>query len=73
MEQEKEIRTDLWDTMTTSQLQEQIDLIVTKMGLLQTMMGRGATAPGLTGLYKALEHGLEDITNLLHQRLSGKN
>lgn len=63
-----DIRTDLWETMNIQQLNSQRDLVVSKMGLLQSMLTSGGNPNSLIGLYKALQHGLEVLNSLIYER-----
>lgn len=67
-EEVTDVRTDLWGTMNLRQLNSQRDLVVSKMGLLQNMLSTGGNPNTLTGLYKALEYGLEVLNHIIDER-----
>lgn len=60
-----EIRADLWETMNSSQLSRQQELILSRLSTLQKMMpGTESTI----GMYKALDHALNIVTELIETR-----
>lgn len=67
----KEIRTDLWEEMNTSELAMQQELIISKMGLLHSILCLGNN-PSARGLYVALETALADINALITARYQSK-
>lgn len=69
---EKDIRSDLWPTMSLSQLHKQRDLIVEKMSLLRSMMPFGAAPPTVRTLFSALQIALNDVTALIDNRATQK-
>lgn len=64
----EEICADQWHTMTLQQLNRERDKIVSKMGALQSLFALGGSPDSLLGLYKALEYGLQTVTNLIENR-----
>jgi hypothetical protein len=72
MAEQKELRANLWHKKTTAELQGELDLIISKMSLLQSMMGRGGIPSTITGLYTALEHALTTVSELLNNKLNGR-
>lgn len=70
---EKEVRADMWPTMTLSQLHHQRDLIVDKLSKLQSMMPFGAAPATVAGLYKALQIALQDVMALIDNKADQKH
>lgn len=74
---DKEIRADLWPTMSATQLLHQQEMVMDKITKLQSMtpFGGQGTA-GVSGLLKALQYALETLSQLIEskstQRQRGK-
>lgn len=62
---EKEIRTDLWNSMALPELYEQQALLTTKLLTVSTMMDGGNAVPSIMSIYSALQMGLDDITKMI--------
>lgn len=74
---DKEVRADLWATMSVTQLLNQQEMVMDKITKLQSMTPvGGAGTAGITGLLKALQHAMENLTQLIEtkssQRQTGK-
>lgn len=63
---EKEIRTDLWNSMTLSELYEQQALLTTKLMTVSNMIDGASAAPSILSIYSALQMGLDDITKMIN-------
>lgn len=61
------IRSDLWNEMTTAELSQQFDLVLTKISLLQQI--RNST-PSVLPILSALEVALQTLTQLIDNRSS---
>lgn len=64
---EENIRTDLWNTMTTFQLNIQRDLIATKINTLYKMP---INDPTVQGLLTALNHANTQLNQLIDYRIT---
>lgn len=62
-----DIRSDLWLGMTTTQLSNQHDIVLTKLSSLNSIMG-AAASPSLLHIYNALQFALADLTTLMDSR-----
>lgn len=67
MNPEVDIRSDMWPTMTVTQLARQQDIVITKISTLASMMGPIA-GPSLLQLYNALQIALADLSALIDNR-----
>lgn len=63
--EENEIRTDLWHEMDLDRLQNQRDLILSKLGLL----AQSQKTPTVLRIAEALQHALETINQLIDQSM----
>lgn len=65
------LRSDLWPTMSVSQLARQQELAIDKVAKLHTMMGASAS-PSLINIYGALQQALRDLNALIDNRATQK-
>ncbi len=61
---EDEIRTDLWLSMDINELNNQRDLILTKISLLSQL----TSTQTVINIHSALQHALQDINQLIDYR-----
>lgn len=61
------LRSDLWPTMTLSQLSRQQELVIDKISRMHILIGASAT-PALQNLYGALQVALRDLNALIDNR-----
>lgn len=59
-----DLRSDLWPTMTLSELTKQQDIAITKISTLSRMIGPIA-GPSLLQMYNALQVALADLSALI--------
>jgi hypothetical protein len=64
-----QVRTDMWSTMSTSQLTRQRELMLDKLSKLQSMMG-GVANPTILNMYSALQMGMQDLNNIIDHKMS---
>jgi hypothetical protein len=64
---ETTIRTDLWHTMSSSELAKQQELMTSKMTAVMNMMGAQAT-PAVISMYQAMQRGMSDLNKLIDER-----
>lgn len=62
--EESMLRSDLWPTMSVSELAKQQELMVTKMSALLYLMGTNPS-PSVSALYSAMQMGFADLNRLL--------
>lgn len=67
-----QVRTDLWGTMNTSQLNRQRELMLDHISKLQSIMGGNAN-PSILNMYKALQMGLEDLNKIIDDKYAQKS
>jgi len=67
---EKEIHSDLWSTMSVTELHKQQELVITKLSLVRSMMPYGVAPQSILGLSAALEMALKDLTSLIDSKAS---
>jgi hypothetical protein len=68
---EKELRADLWGTMSVSQLHRQQDILLDRLMKLQSMSPYGvAPTTGVAGLTKVLQQAMADLTRLIDEKSS---
>jgi hypothetical protein len=65
------LRSDLWPTMSVSQLSRQQELAIDKISKLHSMMG-AAASPSLINIYGALQQALKDLNGLIDNRSTHK-
>lgn len=65
----KNIRSDLWNEMTTAELNQQFELVITKMSLLQQIK---QSTPSVLPILSALEVALQTLTQLIDNRSSSR-
>lgn len=65
---ETEIRSDLWNTMTTSELAKQHDLMIKRMSAIQQLAGGQSATPSIMAIYSAMQMGFNDLNQLIEQR-----
>lgn len=70
LDPQKNIRSDLWNEMTTAELSQQIDLVSTKISLLHQIR---QSTPSVMPILSALEQALQTLTNLIDSRSSTTN
>lgn len=63
-ERPADIRTDLWNTMSASELSQQRDIINERLSLLYSVAHSG-TMPAARDIYLALSHALDDVNALI--------
>jgi hypothetical protein len=61
------LRSDLWNTMSMSDLIQQQDLMIAKISALQQMVGINSS-PSLATMYHALEMGFKDLNKLIDSK-----
>ena len=66
-----QVRTDLWSTMNTAQLNRQREMLLDKINKVQSIMGASAN-PSLINLYSALQMGLKDVTRIIDYKQAQK-
>lgn len=70
---EEEIRTDLWPTMSISQLYRQQEMLLEKITKLQSMTPLGTGGPPtIQGLLHILQQAMTDLTLLIENKSSYK-
>jgi hypothetical protein len=62
-----QVRTDLWNTMNSSQLNRQRELLLDKLSKIQSIM-IGTATPSILNIYNAIQLGLDDITTLIDRK-----
>lgn len=70
LDPKENIRSDLWQEMTTAELSQQVDLVVTKISLLHQIQ---QSTPSVMPILSALEQALQTLTNLIDSRSSTTN
>lgn len=65
--EETMLRSDLWPTMTVSELAKQQELMVTKMSALTYMMGANPSE-SIRTMYLAMQRGAAELNRLLDTR-----
>lgn len=68
---EHNLRSDLWPTMSLSQLARQQEIVIDKVSKLHTLMTIGAT-PSIQNIYAALQIALKDLNALIDNRAQQK-
>lgn len=71
MDPNVDLRSDLWPTMTVTQLAKQHDICITKLGKLTELMGPVAN-PSLIQMYRVLQIALADLSALVDNRSANK-
>ena len=66
-----QIRTDLWNTMGTSELSHQRDLLMSRMEQASRMFDHNAS-PSLITMYTAMQQALKDINNMIDTKSTQK-
>lgn len=66
-----QLRTDLWSTMTASQLNRQREMLLDKISKLQSIMG-GIPHPSILNMHSALQLGLDDIGHIIDYKMAHK-
>lgn len=61
------LRSDLWPTMTLSQLSRQQELVIDKINKMLILIGASAT-PALQNIHGALQVALRDLNALIDNR-----
>lgn len=64
------IRSDLWPTMSTSELIRQQELVTNQIGKLLNMMG--SATPSLINMYGALQQASTDLAKLIETQSERK-
>lgn len=67
MDAQTNIRSDMWNSMTLSQLATQQELVITKISRLYSMTGFSAN-PSINNIYAALQVALTDLNQLIDSR-----
>jgi hypothetical protein len=62
-----QVRTDLWSTMNTGQLNRQRELMLDHLSKLQSIMGGNAN-PSILNMYSALQLGLKDLNKIIDDK-----
>lgn len=62
-----QIRTDLWPTMSISQLNRQRELMLDNISKLQSMVDSHGN-PSIRNMYAALQVGLQDLNKLIDSK-----
>lgn len=65
---ETEIRSDLWNEMSLSQLSHQQELMIAKMTAIMNMAGGGNASQSVMTIYNALQQGFNDLNKLIEYR-----
>lgn len=68
---EKELRSDLWPTMSLPQLLQQQEIAITKVSKFATIVGAGAP-PSYVAIYNALQEALNVLNNMIDNRSQQK-
>lgn len=61
------IRSDLWPTMSVSQLNQQMDLVITQIAQLHSIMGPSSSL-SIHNMYGALQTALQDLNALIDNK-----
>lgn len=61
------IRSDMWLSMSMSQLARQQEIVIEKISLVHRMLGGGAS-PSVHNIYGALQVALQDLNKLIDSR-----
>lgn len=69
-EPEDEIRTDLWNYMSLSELGRQQDMLIDRLTQVQVMMGTGHTQT-LMDMYLAMQHIMKSLSVLIESKSKG--
>lgn len=64
---EIQIRSDLWSTMSTTDLLHQRELVVTKLFTLGKMLSWSAS-PSVTNMYLTIQNALEQINSIIDSK-----
>lgn len=67
MDPAKQVRSDLWPSMTLTQLTQQQEIVIDRINKLTSIMGIGYTE-SLRTMYGALQQANQDLARLIDHR-----
>lgn len=72
LEPQTNVRTDLWPTMSLTELANQQDLLLTKLALMSSMINGAMATESIRTIYRALHTALDDLNFLLDRAANNK-